>query len=277
MASRTRAKLNNLNDRAREVGQAGILTLADIDALKAFYNFACLKCGKSPAISPDHVIPLSKGGANAVENLQLLCENCNKSKGDDETDYRGGKVLTSAIVEDFAKSEGDAEQARKYRKHNWEELQFEYVTTEKSLRDLAEEYEMDSSLLFKRAASERWLKNRENFASKLQADVQEQAKVKEVSSRVMILEAARIALEEWKQNDEPTELADLAKILQLAAQVEGLELNRSTLTVKDWRDVAGTNETDTAELETYFSALAGSSVSSVDDGTGNESGAGWTD
>ena len=29
----------------------------------------------------DHIVPLASGGLNDISNLQLLCENCNKSKG----------------------------------------------------------------------------------------------------------------------------------------------------------------------------------------------------
>ena len=40
----------------------------------------CVECGINENIEYDHIIPVSKGGANTVRNLQLLCEDCNRSK-----------------------------------------------------------------------------------------------------------------------------------------------------------------------------------------------------
>lgn len=48
----------------------------------------CLKCGTEEDLSIDHVVPLSKGGDNDVDNLQTLCKTCNSSKGGSTKDYR---------------------------------------------------------------------------------------------------------------------------------------------------------------------------------------------
>ncbi|HWI20993.1 MAG TPA: HNH endonuclease [Baekduia sp.] len=41
----------------------------------------CVECDADFDIQFDHIIPVAMGGANTVENLQLLCAPCNKSKG----------------------------------------------------------------------------------------------------------------------------------------------------------------------------------------------------
>jgi hypothetical protein len=49
-------------------------------------NFKCNYCGKSPAIDAnielqiDHILPISKGGDNYIENLKTICKDCNIGK-----------------------------------------------------------------------------------------------------------------------------------------------------------------------------------------------------
>ena len=43
----------------------------------------CMKCGSKKNLEIDHVVPLARGGSNRLENLQLLCRDCNRRKGVD--------------------------------------------------------------------------------------------------------------------------------------------------------------------------------------------------
>ena len=50
------------------------------------YKFKCAYCGATAldgvALEVDHIIPISKGGSNDMENLQILCKPCNIGKFD---------------------------------------------------------------------------------------------------------------------------------------------------------------------------------------------------
>jgi 5-methylcytosine-specific restriction endonuclease McrA len=57
------------------------------------YNYTCLRCKRQEPeimLTPDHVIPLARGGANTIDNIQPLCMHCNTSKNARTIDYRGG-------------------------------------------------------------------------------------------------------------------------------------------------------------------------------------------
>jgi hypothetical protein len=41
----------------------------------------CVYCGSSRKLHVDHIVPVSRGGSNAFENLATSCGPCNQSKG----------------------------------------------------------------------------------------------------------------------------------------------------------------------------------------------------
>tara|TARA_B100000029_G_C17222772_1_gene832368 strand:+ start:129 stop:719 length:591 start_codon:yes stop_codon:yes gene_type:complete len=42
----------------------------------------CVRCDSEEDLEFDHMIPVSKGGANTYNNIQILCRKCNRSKAD---------------------------------------------------------------------------------------------------------------------------------------------------------------------------------------------------
>jgi 5-methylcytosine-specific restriction endonuclease McrA len=42
----------------------------------------CVECGGNFNIQYDHILPVAHGGATTLENLQLLCADCNRRKSD---------------------------------------------------------------------------------------------------------------------------------------------------------------------------------------------------
>lgn len=41
----------------------------------------CARCGSTDDLTVDHVVPVSRGGSDDIDNLRALCLRCNSSKG----------------------------------------------------------------------------------------------------------------------------------------------------------------------------------------------------
>lgn len=51
----------------------------------------CARCGEpspAPELTRDHVVPISLGGSDGIDNIQPLCRFCNSVKGATVADYR---------------------------------------------------------------------------------------------------------------------------------------------------------------------------------------------
>jgi len=77
---------------AQKRGNGGSYTIQEWQQLKQQYEYYCLCCHRREpdiTLTVDHVIPVSLGGANTIDNIQPLCFSCNSSKGNHHTtDYR---------------------------------------------------------------------------------------------------------------------------------------------------------------------------------------------
>lgn len=67
--------------KERKANAQGSHTKKEWLALLALQNGICADCKQQKPLTKDHIIPLSKGGSDAVENLQGLCRECNSRKG----------------------------------------------------------------------------------------------------------------------------------------------------------------------------------------------------
>lgn len=80
------------NRRAREKGAGNGVTATEWALLVERYRGRCLCCGKETTLTVDHVVPLSKGGSNTIDNVQPLCRSCNSHKLTRTIDYRMPEV-----------------------------------------------------------------------------------------------------------------------------------------------------------------------------------------
>ncbi len=65
----------------RILKNGGFHTKGEWENLKAQYNYSCPVCKRNDIeLTRDHIIPISRGGSNNIENIQPLCRPCNSTK-----------------------------------------------------------------------------------------------------------------------------------------------------------------------------------------------------
>ena len=77
--------------RARKLAAGGSHTEEQWQSLKSFYDYKCLCCEKQEPeikLTRDHVLPLTQGGTDSIDNVQPLCARCNSKKNNKHIDYR---------------------------------------------------------------------------------------------------------------------------------------------------------------------------------------------
>lgn len=78
-----RVRLQKFRRKVLETAAAGEFSPEDVMQLLFNQDARCrgCQCDITETFTIDHDLPLSRGGSNAPENLQLLCLSCNSAKG----------------------------------------------------------------------------------------------------------------------------------------------------------------------------------------------------
>ena len=85
-------RAHTANRHARSMAAEGTFTDEQFTELCKQYDNRCLRCREVKKLAADHIVPLSKGGSNYIDNIQPLCKSCNSKKGTRTIDYRTNPI-----------------------------------------------------------------------------------------------------------------------------------------------------------------------------------------
>jgi 5-methylcytosine-specific restriction endonuclease McrA len=78
-----RLKIYQATRRSRKLLADGFHTLEEVQELYKKQQGKCAICSETLCTNyhEDHILPLARGGSNWINNIQLTCPSCNRSKG----------------------------------------------------------------------------------------------------------------------------------------------------------------------------------------------------
>lgn len=91
--SKFEARAANAKRRASRLGLTEHYSGLELYRLVESFGLRCARCGQSQDWGymgwvADHVVSLSQGGTNTIDNIQILCFACNGYKHSKTIDYR---------------------------------------------------------------------------------------------------------------------------------------------------------------------------------------------
>ena len=74
--------------RNTERANGGSYTAEEWNTMCLLVGGRCVACGQIAKLEVDHIVPVSMGGGNDIDNIQPLCRSCNAVKRTDVEDFR---------------------------------------------------------------------------------------------------------------------------------------------------------------------------------------------
>ena len=76
-----------------------VILFEEWEALKRKHDNRCAHCKESKPLTKDHILPLSAGGTDYIQNIQPLCRNCNSRKWAKLPVYQNPELLPKVGIQ----------------------------------------------------------------------------------------------------------------------------------------------------------------------------------